>query len=288
MSNRTNEILSKIMETAGVDQENFSGPDAAILRLLRYYRQDIPASPRYLYDGDAVSFYHDDAAVNGVQDEKSKQWLAERGDVMTSLWVPLTTLLGMNNGRVAGKSDDNIDYILSRYQEGDPKVLEAFEMMRYLAEHYFSRGNLLLLPDMCNEFGAYKMNPDKFRISEDKVDQFLWRGWNGKTMAYFDYNYDYMTEWILSEHLECMYYEGFFEHSLEEIESSDFVIDTHEIKFSPFCLQSMIGDWTRIPAYDYRELTDSEWHLYFDSLAKVIAYRNKQHFQPHLPYKFNA
>ena len=107
-------------------------------------------------------------------------------------------------------------------------------------------------------------------------------------MAYFDYNYDYMTEWILSEHLECMYYEGFFEHSLEEIESSDFVIDTHEIKFSPFCLQSMIGDWTRIPAYDYRELTDSEWHLYFDSLEKVIAYRNKQNFQPHLPYKFNA
>mgnify|MGYP000041897103 FL=1 len=180
MSNRTNEILSKIMETAGVDQENFSGPDAAILRLLRYYRQDIPAAPRYLYDGDAVSFYHDDAAVNGVQDEKSKQWLAERGDVMTSLWVPLTTLLGMNDGKVAGKNDDNIEHILSRYHEGDPKVLKAFEMMRYLAEHYFSRGNLLLLPDMCNEFGAYRMNPDKFRVSEDKVDQFLWRGWNGK------------------------------------------------------------------------------------------------------------
>lgn len=51
--------------------------------------------------------------------------------------------------------------------------------------------------------------------------------------GYFDYNYDYMTEWILSEHLECMYYEGFFEHSFEEIESSDFVINTHEIKFSP-------------------------------------------------------
>lgn len=94
MSNRTNAILSKIMETAGVDQENFSGSDAAILRLLRYYRQDIPAAPRYLYDGDAVSFYYDDAAVNAVQDEKSKQWLAERGDVMTSLWVPLTTFLG--------------------------------------------------------------------------------------------------------------------------------------------------------------------------------------------------
>ena len=43
MSNRTNANLSKIMETAGVDQEKFSGPDAAILRLLRYYRQDIPA-----------------------------------------------------------------------------------------------------------------------------------------------------------------------------------------------------------------------------------------------------
>ena len=42
-------------------------------------------------------------------------------------------------------------------------------------------------------FGAYRMNPDKFRVSEDKVDQFLWRGWNGKMMAYFDYNYDYMT-----------------------------------------------------------------------------------------------
>ena len=27
MSNRTNAILSKIMETAGVDQENFSGPE---------------------------------------------------------------------------------------------------------------------------------------------------------------------------------------------------------------------------------------------------------------------
>lgn len=45
MSNRTNEILSKIMETAGVDQENFSESDAGILRLLRYYRQDIPAAP---------------------------------------------------------------------------------------------------------------------------------------------------------------------------------------------------------------------------------------------------
>ena len=66
------------------------------------------------------------------------------------------------------------------------------------------------------------------------------------------------------------------------------LVSISKIKFSPFCLQSMIGDWTRIPAYDYRELTDSEWHLYFDSLAKVIAYRNKQHFQPHLPYKFNA
>ena len=72
MSNRTNAILSKIMETAGVSQENFSESDAAILRLLRYYRQDIPAAPRYLYDGDAVSFYHDDEAVNAVQDEKSK------------------------------------------------------------------------------------------------------------------------------------------------------------------------------------------------------------------------
>ena len=111
MSNRTNEILSKIMETASVDQENFSGSYAGILRLLRYYRQDIPAAPRYLYDGDAVSFYHDDAAVNAVQDEKSKQWLAERGDVMTSLWVPLTTFLGMNDGKVAGKNDDNIDHI---------------------------------------------------------------------------------------------------------------------------------------------------------------------------------
>ncbi len=93
MSNRTNAILSKIMEYSRCQSGKLSGSDAAILRLLRYYRKDIPAAPRHLYDGDAVSFYYDDAAVNAVQDEKSKQWLAERGDVMTSLWVPLTTFL---------------------------------------------------------------------------------------------------------------------------------------------------------------------------------------------------
>jgi hypothetical protein len=59
---------------------------------LRYYRDVIDTGHklRFLYDTDAVYFYNFDNEIKAVTDKDKRIDLAERGDIMTSRWAPLT------------------------------------------------------------------------------------------------------------------------------------------------------------------------------------------------------
>lgn len=279
MKGSSKEVFDKIFSTASVDCE---GDNSGLKMLLRYYRDHIPNTPRYLYDSDAVYFYHFDETISSLENSWEKKDFAERGDIMTSIWAPLTYYLGLNkDGKIIAKNNANIDGILSNYRKNS----EKFALFNYLAEHYASRGNLILLPNMRNSAGKRNLNPDKFMASEDKLDQFLYYCFKGNLMEYF-IDETNLVEWIYSENLECMFSKDFFSHSLSEIESGKVIVDKKNLEITVKNLQPLL-DNVKVPDYKYRNFSSKDWKTYFDRLNKVIAYRNSVDITPHLPLKWD-
>lgn len=277
MKGRSKEVFDHIFSTASVDcGEGNSG----LKMLLHYYREDIPNTPRFLYDSDAVYFYHFDEIISFLENSWEKKDFAERGDIMTSIWAPLTYYLGLNKeGKIIAKNNASIDTILSNHKN------EEWTLFNDFAENYASRGNLLLLPNMKNSAGKRNLNPDKFMMSEDKLDQFLYYCFKGNLMEYF-IDETNLVEWIYSENLECMFSKDFFSHSLSEIESGKVIVDKKNLEITVENLQPLI-DNAEISEYKYRNFSPEDWKTYFDRLNKVIAYRNSVDITPHLPLKWD-
>lgn len=271
------EVFDYIFSTSSVD----CGEDNSGLKmLLRYYREDIPNTPRFLYDSDAVYFYHFDEKISSFENSWEKKDFAERGDIMTSIWAPLTYYLGLNKeGKIIAKNNASIDTILLNHKN------EEWTLFNDFADHYASRGNLLLLPNMKNSAGKRNLNPDKFMMSEDKLDQFLYYCFKGNLMEYF-IDETNLVEWIYSENLECMFSKDFFSHSLSEIESGKVIVDKKNLEITVENLQPLI-DNAEISEYKYRNFSPEDWKTYFDRLNKVIAYRNSVDITPHLPLKWD-
>ena len=270
------EVFKKIFSTASVG----CGEDNSGLKMLmRYYKDDIPKSPRFLYDSDAVYFYHFDEKISSLENSWEKKDFAERGDIMTSIWAPLTYYLGLNKeGKIIAKNNGSIDEILSNHNN------EEWTLFNDLAEHYASRGNLLLLPNMKNQAGKRNLNPDKFMMSEDKLDQFLYYCFEGNLMEYFNDEKN-LVKWIYSENLECMFSKDFFSHSLSEIESGKVDIDQKNLEITVENLQPLI-DNAEVSEYKYQSFSKKDWKTYFDRLNKVIAYRNASGIDSHLPLQW--
>ena len=279
MKGSSKEVFDHIFSTASVD----CGEDNSGLKmLLRYYREDIPNIPRFLYDSDAVYFYHFDEKISSFENSWEKKDFAECGDIMTSIWAPLTYYLGLNkDGKIIAKNNANIDGILSNYRKNS----EKFALFNYLAEHYASRGNLLLLPNMRNLAGKRNLNPDKFMASEDKLDQFLYYCFEGNLLEYFNNDKENLVEWIYSENLECMFSQDFFQHSLSDIKNGKVAIDQKKLEITVKKLQPLI-DNVEVSEYKYRSFSKKDWKTYFDRLNKVIAYRNEIGIDSHLPLQW--
>lgn len=273
-------VFETIFSTASVDCSNVN---SGLEMLMRYYKDDIPKSPRFLYDSDAVYFYNFDEEIKELDNDWQRRDLAERGDIMTSIWTPITYYLDLNkDGKILAKNNAGIDIVL---QNDETRNNEKLTIFNYLAEHYASRGNLLLLPNMTNKAGKRNLNPDKFMMSEDKLDQFLYYCLKGKLMEYFN-NKKNLVEWVFSESLECMFLQGFFQHSLEEIENRKVAIDRNNIEIKENNIQRLI-DKFEISDYKYRDFSLEDWKTYFDRLNKVIAHRNSVDIKPHLPLKWD-
>ena len=278
MKENSKKVFEKIFSTASVDYKGNSGLEM----LLRYYKEDIPTVPRFLYDSDAVYFYNFDEKIKSLNNDLERRDLAERGDIMTSIWAPVTYCLSLNDGKIIAKNNASIDIILPKGEVGNN---EKFTLFNYLAEHYASRGNLLLLPNMTNQAGIRNLNPDKFMTSEDKLDQFLYYCFKGNLMEYFNDEKN-LVEWIYSENLECIFLQGFFQHSLSEIENGKVVIDQKNLAITVENLQPLI-DNAEVSEYKYRDFSLEDWKTYFDRLNKVIAYRNASGIDSHLPLQWN-
>jgi hypothetical protein len=271
------EVFKKIFSTASVG----CGEDNSGLKMLmRYYKDDIPKSPRFLYDSDAVYFYHFDEKISSLENSWEKKDFAERGDIMTSIWAPLTYYLGLNKeGKIIAKNNASIDEILSNHNN------EEWTLFNDLAEHYASRGNLLLLPNMKNLAGKRNLNPDKFMMSEDKLDQFLYYCFEGNLLEYFNNDKKNLVDWIYSENVECMFSKDFFQHSLSEIKNGKVAIDQKNLEITVENLQPLI-DNAEVSEYKYQSFSKKDWKTYFDRLNKVIAYRNASGIDSHLPLQW--
>lgn len=271
------EVFKKIFSTASVG----CGEDNSGLKMLmRYYKDDIPKSPRFLYDSDAVYFYHFDEKISSLENSWEKKDFAERGDIMTSIWAPLTYYLGLNKeGKIIAKNNASIDKILSNHNN------EEWTLFNDLAEHYASRGNLLLLPNMKNLAGKRNLNPDKFMMSEDKLDQFLYYCFEGNLLEYFNNDKKNLVDWIYSENVECMFSKDFFQHSLSEIKNGKVAIDQKNLEITVENLQPLI-DNAEVSEYKYQSFSKKDWKTYFDRLNKVIAYRNASGIDSHLPLQW--
>lgn len=275
MKGSSKEVFDHIFSTASVDCNVNSGLDM----LMRYYREDIPNTPRFLYDSDAVYFYHFDEKISSLENSWEKKDFAERGDIMTSIWAPLTYYLGLNKeGKIIAKNNGSIDEILSNHNN------EEWTLFNDLADHYASRGNLLLLPNMANQAGKRNLNPDKFMMSEDKLDQFLYYCFEGNLMEYFNDEKN-LVKWIYSENLECMFSKDFFQHSLSEIKNGKVAFDQKNLEITVENLQPLI-DNAEVSEYKYQSFSKKDWKTYFDRLNKVIAYRNASGIDSHLPLQW--
>lgn len=281
----TSDIIDIILKNANVESGNISEPYCSIKKQLRYYREDIPDRPRYLFDADAVYFYNCDNSIADIRCKRKRRDLAERGDIMTSLWAPLTYYLKLNGSRIISKDDKNIDKILKQFNF-DRRVRDIFQLMEYLSVNYVTRGNLFLLPNSVNSLNKRCLNLDKFKSSEDKIDQFLYACLEGKLKEYFENKTENVITWIVSEHLECMFSPSLFEYSLHDIENGKAKIDVGEECIKVENIQSLINNPSRISSYNYRELTDDEWKIYFERLNKIIAYRNFTNIESHLPLEW--
>lgn len=278
MTVSSKKVFEKIFSTASVDYKGNSGLEM----LLRYYKEDIPYEPRFLYDSDAVYFYNFDEKIKSLNNDRERRDLAERGDIMTSIWAPLTYYLGLNKeGKIIAKNNASIDKIFPKDETRNNEKLTIFN---YLAEHYASRGNLLLLPNMTNQAGKRNLNPDKFMMSEDKLDQFLYYCFKGNLKEYFKDEKN-LVEWIYSENLECMFSQDFFQHSLSDIKNGKVAIDQKSLEITVENLQPLIDD-VEISEYKYRDFSSEDWKTYFDRLNKVIAYRNASGIDSHLPLQW--
>ena len=276
MKGSSKEVFDHIFSTALVDYKGNNGLEM----LMRYYKDDIPKSPRFLYDSDAVYFYHFDEKISSLENSWEKKDFAERGDIMTSIWAPLTYYLGLNKeGKIIAKNNASIDTILLNHKN------EEWTLFNDLAEQYVSRGNLLLLPNMRNSAGKRNLNPDKFMMSEDKLDQFLYYCFKGNLFEYFDRNETNLVEWIYSENLECMFSQDFFQYSLREIKNGKVAIDQKNLEITVENLQPLI-DNAEVSEYKYRSFSKKDWRTYFDRLNKVIAYRNASGIDSHLPLQW--
>ena len=276
MKGSSKEVFDHIFSTALVDYKGNNGLEM----LMRYYKDDIPKSPRFLYDSDAVYFYHFDEKISSLENSWEKKDFAERGDIMTSIWAPLTYYLGLNKeGKIIAKNNASINKVLSNHKS------EEWTLFNDLADHYASRGNLLLLPNMKNSAGKRNLNPDKFMMSEDKLDQFLYYCFKGNLFEYFNSDNKNLVEWIYSEKLECMFSKDFFQHSLSEIKNGKVAIDQKNLEITVENLQPLI-DNAEVSEYKYRSFSKKDWRTYFDRLNKVIAYRNASGIDSHLPLQW--
>lgn len=283
MNNISDEVFNIIFKNAKVSYAESDEPFSEFKKLLRYHCSDIPSAPRYLFDSDAVYFYNFDEKVSAVGSKRERRFMAERGDVMTTLWTPLTYFLGMNRtGRISGKSTRSVALIIENLRSES-----AFLLFDYFSRNYATRGNSLLLPDSKNSLGKRNLNPDKFMTSEDKIDQFLYFCLNGELLEYFENSSSNLSEWILSEGLECMFSPDFFGYPLKDIEGGRVVVDKDENKIRKENLQSLAGDKSLISTYKYRDFSATDWKGYFERLNKVIAYRNSVGINPHLPLKWD-
>ena len=276
----TKDVLNKIYENLekeinhnkgiAINRSELNNDESEVQNLLEYYKifeLINVGSDRKKYDGDAVFF-------NSIFDESSE---CLRGDILVSFWTPYSTRLGkekirglwLNKFKRYTKNYSNIKKLMER--KGECEIKSINEKFECIARAYWSRGNLLLLPDR-------KMNNEKYINYEDRLDMVLKECFkNGDLAGYFK-NDNELKDWIKKEHLVCMFDKEFFALNIESIlqgkyeEKNELIKKTNVVNLLAQCPDN------NICKKRFKDMEEVEIDNYINNMAKVIAYRNTRKF----------
>lgn len=152
---------------------------------------------RLLNDNDA-KYYYDKCNM-----EKEN---ALKGDTIISFWTPYCRLLKLEaNWTVArnAKTIGNLEALLKQIKatwknDYTDKIRTINKNLEEFAKVYYSKGNYMLLPER-------KMNPQRYRIAEDRIDITLYECFDKGVLAKFFNSNEDLYSWIIEERMEDMF-----------------------------------------------------------------------------------
>lgn len=239
----TKTILKEIFENyRKYDKRKFTpeyidkDPIVNILTFFKIYEIEGRRLSRIKYDGDAYYFYklYNDSKV------------ALRGDTMISFWTIYKYALKIATGRICNKSSSTFDELIAKRNESGYK--EVNDKFSKFAELYYTPGNFILLPP---PFPDGRMNNNRYRCSEDRIDKSLLECFNGGTLSkYFGDDKEQLKEWIKDQKLDSIFKKGILEKD----------------KIIPFNLKN--------PYIYYSNMNETEINEFLVNVEKLIKYRN--------------
>lgn len=166
------------------------GDENPVINLLNYFRMGIlskciePNWGEYSIDN---KFFKDEDAF---------------GDVAISFWTPYSRLMKnlpesrKNKKKTYSKNYKHISKMIEIKNRVD--VRDINNRLSYLAENYYSRGNLLALPNS-------SMNNKRYELYEDRIDLFLENCLCGGEFSVYFKSRDELLTWIKKEELDCLF-----------------------------------------------------------------------------------
>lgn len=152
---------------------------------------------RLLNDNDAKYYYEE------CHMEKEN---ALKGDIIISFWTPYCRLLKLEanwtvsrNAKTIGTLEALLKQIKATWENNyTDKIRTINKNLEEFAKVYYSKGNYMLLP-------TRKMNPQRYRIAEDRIDITLYECFDKGTLAKFFNTDKDLNSWISKEKLEKMF-----------------------------------------------------------------------------------
>jgi len=191
---------------------------------------------RLKYDADAR--YYNETLNDSIA--------ALRGDTVTSFYSLYKEVLNRFTGLTYHKTGNPFDKLIAK--RDDPGFKEANDRLIEFTELYHTAGNFMLLPHR-------KMNVDRYRCSQDRIDKSLYECFpGGKLAKHFgiseEMQLENLIEWIGEQDLKMMFDDGKIERD----------------KIVPFNKEN--------PYVTYKKMTVEELDEYLDNVVWLIKERN--------------
>lgn len=152
---------------------------------------------RLEYDNDVKCYYE----IVGLTKEE-----ALKADTIISFWTPYKRLLEEETGWRAHKTVKSLESLINQIKTNrknnfTEKIRKVNSNIEEFAQLCYTKGNYMLLPDR-------KMNPQRYSITEDRIDLTLYECFENGKLAKFFKTEDILRDWIDKQNLSAVFIKG--------------------------------------------------------------------------------